>query len=63
MTYPVIWAPSGEIIGSATTERGALNVAARVPVLHCEQRTASLRRRCPPDDTWAWFTGPQLIQR
>ena len=59
--YPVIYAPGHEVIGHATTERGAKQVVARrvYGLLPCERWTASLRERL--DGSQAWFTGPQLI--
>lgn len=64
--YPVIYAPSGEVIGSATTEHGALNcVARRCSKRSFERWTANCQERIGADGTvigLAWFTGPQLIQ-
>jgi hypothetical protein len=58
--YPVIYAPGSAVIGAASTERGAIGHAARIPKLTCERWTASLRERL--DGSLAWFVGPQLIR-
>ena len=57
---PVLWAPSGDVLGTAATETGAIRCASRIPKLACERLTASRKRRL--DGSWAWFVGPQLIQ-
>ena len=63
--YPVMYAPSHEIIGTASTEAGAKRCAARIPKLACERLTARLQERIgPPEGPGgrAWFVGPQLVQ-
>jgi hypothetical protein len=57
--HPVIYAPGGEIIGSASTERGAIRCASGIQKLPRERWTASLRERL--EGGQAWFVGPQLI--
>lgn len=65
--HPVIYAPGGDVIGHASTERGAIGHAAgRISKLPCERWTASLRETCDrsdmPDGSLAWFVGPQLAR-
>jgi hypothetical protein len=57
---PVIYAPDGGVLGTASTERGALACASRISKLAGERMTASRRQRL--DGSWAWFVGPQLRQ-
>ncbi len=58
---PVLYAPSGEVVGSASTEQGAIGcVTRRVQKQRNERWTATRKRRL--DNSWAWFVGPQLIQ-
>jgi hypothetical protein len=54
---PVLWAPTGDVLGTAATEHGALTCAARIPKLARQQLTANRQRR--PGGSWAWLVGPQ----
>jgi hypothetical protein len=66
--WPVLYAPSHELIGTARTERGAIGCASGISRLACERMTARLDERWVDDGqsfTLAglmWFVGPQLIQ-
>jgi hypothetical protein len=57
----VIWSPGGQVIGQATTARGAMRHAARIPLLKCERLTAGVQevidRNDMPDFTKCWFVG------
>jgi hypothetical protein len=63
----VIYAPSGQVIGQADTERGALQHASRIPRMYPrrERYTASVRevidRRDMPDFTRVWVVGLRLV--
>lgn len=65
-SHPVIYAPNGQVIGHATTERGAIGHASGIPKLDRERWTARLAETCDrddmPDATPAWFVGPQLAK-
>jgi len=67
MTYPVIYAPGGDVIGKASTERGAIQCAGGIVKASFERWTASLRETLDRGDmadfTLAWFVGPQLRTR
>jgi hypothetical protein len=62
---PVIYAPGGQVIGQASTERGALRLARNISKLACERFTAcegeTLDRGDMPDFTPVWRVGLQLI--
>jgi hypothetical protein len=64
----VIYSPSGEFIGNADTERGALRCAARVPLGYPgrERYTANVGAVIDRDDmadfTLVWLVGPVLAQ-
>lgn len=64
---PVIWSPGGQVIGQASTERGALRLARNIPKLTCERFTVcegkTLDRADMADFTPVWRVGVQLITR
>jgi hypothetical protein len=61
---PVIWSPGGQVIGQASTARGALRCARNIPKLPCEKFTAcegkTLDRTDMPDFTPVWRVGVVL---
>lgn len=60
-TYPVIYQPSHEIIGAATTRAGAIQVVARrCSKLSCERWSATLADRL--EGGKAWFASAVLAQ-
>ena len=60
--YPVLYQPNGDVIGSAATRAGALQVIGRkCSKLACEQWSATLAERL--DGTLAWFASPVLRMR
>lgn len=67
MSHPVLYVPGNELVGSASTERGAIQcVARRVSKLSFERWTARLAERLGDHDEsvgLAWFVGPQLVQK
>jgi hypothetical protein len=64
---PVIYAPGGQVIGHASTARGALRLASGISKLSRERFTAcegkTLDRDDMPDWTPVWRVGVQLITR
>ena len=64
----VIYSPSGEVIGNADTERGALRCASRAPLGYPgrERYTANVGAVIDRDDmadfTQVWLVGPVLAQ-
>lgn len=64
MSYPVIYAPSGMVIGYASTRLGAIRHCRRIGKLKCERWTATLADVVDRTDmAKAWFVGPVLIER
>jgi hypothetical protein len=56
--FPVIWTPTGDVIGSASTHAGALRAAWFMAELPQGQRTAQLATDL--NGSLAWFCGAQL---
>ena len=72
MKAPVIWQPSGEVIGQAETERGAKGCAGRIPISINERLSATYvkDRLIEPDDPEgeitfepAWYVSPVLREQ
>lgn len=63
---PVIYAGGGQVIGYASTERGALRLARHVAKLPCERWGASkgetIDRDDMPDFTKVWRVSVHLVQ-
>jgi hypothetical protein len=63
-SYPVLFAPSCELIGTASAEAGAVRCASGISRLACERMTARLAERWVDDGGafepagLAWFVGP-----
>jgi hypothetical protein len=63
---PVIYSPSGEVIGQAATRRGAIRCARNIRKLPCEQWTANtgevIDRPDMADFTRVWRVGVVLAR-
>lgn len=61
---PVIYSPSGHVIGQAATRRGAIRCARNIPKLACERWTANegevIDRDDMPDFAKVWRVGVVL---
>lgn len=68
-THPVVYQPNGDVIGAASTRRGAIRCAHNIPKLDCEEWSATLAERMidegtdPVDFDLAWFVSPILKRK